>query len=354
MLDDPSPLVRRSLAEAFASSSAAPHHCVIALANDQSDIAAIVLSRSPVLSDAELVDCAVIGDAIAQSAIALRPVLSPGVCAALAEVGAREAVISLAVNTAAFAPESALRRILERFGDDGEVREAILERPGLSAGLRADLVAATARALSEFVVGREWMPVERARRVERDATEKGAVIIAASESEHGVAHCRDLARRLRVSGRLTAGLALRALLSGHRALFEAMLVELSGLTPARVAGLVNHPEGAGFAALYARAKLPSVLLPGFRAALAAHAEGDGDDSGRLSRRRVAAVRRACEAASTAELAGLMTMLRRFESEAAREDARLATGERLARDAAIPETPRYEIDLAAIEAELVDA
>ncbi len=65
MLDDPSPLVRRALAEAFASAREAPHHCISALACDQSDIAAVVLARSPLLSDAELVDCAAVGDAFA-------------------------------------------------------------------------------------------------------------------------------------------------------------------------------------------------------------------------------------------------------------------------------------------------
>jgi uncharacterized protein (DUF2336 family) len=98
---------------------------------------------------------------------------SPLVRRALAEVGAREAVISLAVNPAADAPDDALRRIIERFGDDGEVREAMLGRPDLSAGARADLVLAATRALSSFVVERGWMPEERVARVGREAVEKG-------------------------------------------------------------------------------------------------------------------------------------------------------------------------------------
>ena len=60
LVEDPSPLVRRALAEAFASAADAPHHCVAVLANDQSDIASIVLSRSPVLTDGELIDCATV------------------------------------------------------------------------------------------------------------------------------------------------------------------------------------------------------------------------------------------------------------------------------------------------------
>src|SRR5215207_4837542 len=69
MLDDPAPVVRRALAEAFANATEAPRHLVVALANDRSDIAALVLSRSPVLIEADLVDCAALGDELAQIAI---------------------------------------------------------------------------------------------------------------------------------------------------------------------------------------------------------------------------------------------------------------------------------------------
>jgi len=97
LLDDSSPLVRRALADSFASATEAPHHIVLSLADDQSDISCVVLRRSPLLSDTDLIDCAAIGDTIAQSAIALRPRVSAAVAAAVAEVGAREALISLAI-----------------------------------------------------------------------------------------------------------------------------------------------------------------------------------------------------------------------------------------------------------------
>ena len=141
LLDDPSPLVRRALADNFASAADAPRSLISALANDQSDIAAPVLSRSPILSEAELVDCAAIGDAFAQSAIALRARVPVSVAAALAEVGAREAAISLAVNPGAELAEFSMRRMIERFGDDGEMREALLSRPWLPATIRSQLVA---------------------------------------------------------------------------------------------------------------------------------------------------------------------------------------------------------------------
>lgn len=73
LLDDPAPLVRRRLAEYFAAQTHAPKALITALACDQSDIAAPVLAHSPLLSDAELIDIAATGDAIAQESIAQRP-----------------------------------------------------------------------------------------------------------------------------------------------------------------------------------------------------------------------------------------------------------------------------------------
>ncbi len=162
VLDDPSALVRRALAEAFASAAEAPRHIVLALACDQSEVASVVLARSPALTDAELVDCAAVGDVAAQTALARRPRLSPGVAAALAEIGRREAVLALADNLEADLPASALWRIFERFGEDAEAREALLSRAWLPPALRNELAAATARALADFAARCDWLSPERA------------------------------------------------------------------------------------------------------------------------------------------------------------------------------------------------
>ncbi|HMF05475.1 MAG TPA: hypothetical protein VKE72_00450 [Methylocella sp.] len=57
LVDHASPDVRRALAEGLACAENVPHYMVHTLANDSSDVASIILARSPVLSDAELVDC---------------------------------------------------------------------------------------------------------------------------------------------------------------------------------------------------------------------------------------------------------------------------------------------------------
>jgi uncharacterized protein (DUF2336 family) len=370
LLDDPSPIVRKSLAEAFASATDAPHAIVLALANDQSAISSIVLGRSPVLSDAELIDCAAVGDAFAQAAIALRPRLSGVVCAALAEIGSREALIALAVNSGAEIADFSMRRMIERFGADGEMREALLSRPEMPPVLRSALVQATAQALSAFVTSRAWLSPERAERVTRDARESANIMISAeSARDRDYTGACELVAYLRQSGQLTAGLILRSLLSDHRALFEAALGELSGMPTKRVAGLIREFRSAGFAALYNRAGLPAGLLPAFRAALEAQREvgfvNESCHTAALSRSIIERVLTACEDTNEGHLDGLLALLRRFEAEALREEARV-----LALDLRRPEqetnvvVPMASraadrlapplIDLEALEAEILQA
>ncbi len=330
LIDDASPLVRKALADNFASAVDAPRAIISALAADQSDVASPVLSRSPLLSDAELIDAAAIGDAFAQSAISLRAAVPAAVCAALAEIGAREAAISLAVNPGADLPEFSMRRMVERFGDDGEMREALLARPWLPATVRNDLVNAAAAALTGFAVDCGWISRERAQRVSLESRDKANVIIVAAAAERdGRDGVRELVTHLRASNQLTASLTLRALLSGNRDLFEAALVELSGLSAEKVAGLAHNCRGAGFAALYAKAGLPEKYLPAFRAALEALREYGRDSAtqllneARLSLVMIERVLTACEGIKGGELDRLLALLRRFEMEASLESARAA-------------------------------
>ena len=98
LLDDPSPLVRRALAEVFACSQKAPGVIVQALAADQPDVAIPVLSRSPLLTEDDLVDLIATGQPDAQVAIASRVLLPRSLAAAIAEVGRAEACLALLEN----------------------------------------------------------------------------------------------------------------------------------------------------------------------------------------------------------------------------------------------------------------
>ena len=335
LLDDPSPLVRRALAEALAHAEDAPHTVLVGLLQDQPEIAAIVVRHSPLLIDAELVDLVGAGEPLIQYAIARRTLVPAPVAAAIAEVGCVEACLALVALDNADLPDFSIDRIVARFGDDPDIREALFQRADLSAGARQALVVKLSEALSSFVTGRGWLAPDRAGRIVREASEKATVVIAAAAPTTNLS---SLVRHLRRSGQLTTGLILRALLSGHVRLFEEALAELSGLTARRVSGLVHDRRGSGFRALYEQAGLPVSAYPAFAAALEAwHAEGmvtTGRSGDALLRRRmVERVLTAYAPLAASELDQLLVLLRRFAAEAARDEARAFTEDLIAgRDA----------------------
>lgn len=322
LLDDPSPLVRRAMAEALGASADAPPAVVTALAADQPEIAAIVLERSPLILDAELVDAVGSGEAFAQLAIAGRAHVPCAVSAAIAEVGAAEACLTLIENPGADIVPFSFERLAERHGHVAAIREALFARPDLPTATRQQLLTQLSQTLTDFVTARTWIEERRARQIAHDACEKATVSLAASVPAREV---RPLVTHLRISGQLTAGLVLRALLSGHIRLFEEALAELSGLPVARVSALVHDRRGGGFDALLRRA-LPASTHRAFQAAVAAMAEtgfaGSAGGATRLKRSMVERALTACSQGPAGDIDPLLTLLRRFATEAARDEARL--------------------------------
>lgn len=322
MLDDPSLLVRQALAEALGASPDAPRHVVVALAGDAGEVAACVLSRSPLLADADLVDCAALGDERLQSAIAGRRPVSAPVAAALAEIGVPAALVVLARNPHATIADFSLARMVERHGSHALVREALLVRPDLPVDIAQAIAAAIAADLGRFVSACGWLSPERSGRVTREASDRTAIALSARSDEDGAARLVEFLAR---SGQLTPALLLRSLLSGRFGLVEAAFADLSGMSSVRVSAILHDRSSGAFRALYGRAGLPASLRGAFEAALDALHDGRADErasGARLSRRVVAQALAECEGQADAESGRLVALLRRFEAEAALDEARL--------------------------------
>ena len=144
---------------------------------------------------------------------------------------------------------------------------------------------------------------------------------------------RPLIRHLRESGQLNAGLILRSLLSGNVELFEEALADLAQVPLSRVVGIVHDRRGAGFRALYDKAGLPASTFPAFREALEAMREEgfmfEPGGASRLKRRIIERMLTRCESEAPDEIEPLLTLLRRYAAEAAREEARLFCDELVA-------------------------
>jgi uncharacterized protein (DUF2336 family) len=314
LLDDSSVCVRRALAEALCRARDAPRGVVLALAADEPEAAAPVLQYSPVLTDADLVDCVASGDVVVQTALARRPNLPPRAKAALAETGHFDAVRALIANVESDLSAELLHRIFARFGDDASLRDALLERPALPAALRARIVVAAAKDLA--VEASQWMAPLRAERVAREARDQAICTIASSCPDERA----ELTRALRAAGALTPALLLRSLLGGQRTLFAQALAELSGLPTPRVVAFILEPQGEGFAALARRAGLKGGVLIAFRAALGAIKAHSGEGGDRLKLPLVQKVIDACEQRDDPALIKVRALLWRFAAEAAKAEA----------------------------------
>ena len=341
LLDDPSPLVRGALAQVFASAQKAPPVVVHALAADQPEVAIPVLSRSPLLSDEDLVDLFATAPPDSQMAIASRAMLSRPVAAAIAEVGSAQACLALIENPDADIALFSIDRIIERFGHLSAIRQNLIARNDLPMASRQALLAKLSQTLAGFVTARHWLGSEHAEHAAREACEKATVALAAETPYEEIA---ELMRHLRQSGQLTAGMILRALLSGNVVLFEEAIAELTGMPIDRVSAYIHDKNISGFRAIYTRAGLPNAAYPAFREAIAALRDGIlvGETGGvsRLKRRMVERVLDACAAERREDMASLVALLRRFAVEAAREEARMFCDDLVAYDH-VPYMPQIE-------------
>jgi uncharacterized protein (DUF2336 family) len=235
LLDDPSPRVRLALAESLADSTEVPRTVIMSLAEDQPEIACTVITCSPILSDADLVDLAGRGDGLTRGFIASRPGLSRGVAAAIAEIGEEGDILLLLENDTAAISRISLRRIAERHGQCCDIRNLLLDREDLPADARHLLVGHISAVLASSGLVRMTMAPSRIDYVTREAGEAATVTIAGTVPHDEIP---NLVEHLRVSGRLTPAFLIHALCTGKVDFFAGAVMALSGLEDRRVRAIL--------------------------------------------------------------------------------------------------------------------
>lgn len=260
LLDDPAPQVRMALAEVLAREAGAPRAIMVSLAEDQPEIASIVILYSPVLADADLVDIAGRGTVETRALIAARSEVSIGVAAALAEIGDAAELEVLLENPRARLTTFTLRRIAERHGHCERIRSLLLDRDDLTSGIRQLLVQFVADALagSDLVIG-----AVGSSRIERIAREAGdCATISLLADVHGEELSR-LTEQLRLAGRLSPAFLMHALCAGRTDFFSSAIVAISGLDERRVRSILATGRFHAVRALLESAGLARDLSPIF-------------------------------------------------------------------------------------------
>ncbi|OCP26421.1 MULTISPECIES: DUF2336 domain-containing protein [unclassified Ensifer] len=264
LLDDPSPKVRSALAEVLAPSSDIPRAIILGLAEDQPEIAYIVISRSPVLTDEDLVDLAARGSAETRALIAARAFVSRSVCAAIAEIGSEEEMLILLENNGAQLSRRSLKRIADRLGHSAAIRDLLLDRADLPSDARHTLVEEVGVALAAFGLVQMAIGATRVERVTREACDVAAVGMAGTLA---VEELPGLVAHLRETGRLTPAFLLHALVTGRAEFFSAAIVDLSGVTEKRVRSILSGGRIHSIRALFESAGLGRDISEAFAEAV---------------------------------------------------------------------------------------
>lgn len=252
LLDDPSWKVRQAMAEALSMSRHAPLQVINALAGDQPEVAGLVLARSPLLTDTDLVDHVAGGHKAVQILIARRPTLSMLVSAAIAETGEPEACVALLANSGAEIASLSFRRMAERHGNVALVREALIGDPRLPSDCRHTLLVKVGEALARSPLVAALIGHNRVERVTRDACTKASLtLIEGTRAEEYAA----LVEHLRLRGDLTTSFLIRTVAHGKVDFFGTALVVLTGQTAARVRALLSGGQDVALAALFRKAGL---------------------------------------------------------------------------------------------------
>ncbi|WP_306117849.1 MULTISPECIES: DUF2336 domain-containing protein [unclassified Roseitalea] len=237
LLDDPSPKVRLALAEALSTSPRAPAQIVTALAHDQTEIAAMILARSPVIAESDLVERARGASGRLQGLIAARPEVPPRLALALARHGSADSAVALLSNANARICARCRAIIVERHAGHAGVRGALLQRGDLEPELRYALMRAAGTALGESALYRHAVG-EAAPELIRDTRQKA--LCALLRTLDG-APCEKLIDALGDTGDLTPVMMVRAACEGQIDFLAELLSVLTEVPTGRVTAImVNH------------------------------------------------------------------------------------------------------------------
>jgi hypothetical protein len=131
---------RRGFAETAADRDFVPHDLILVLAEDDISVAEPVLSRSPVLTDDDLVALTRDRGDDHRLAIASRSRLSQAVCRALVALGSATVVHRVGGNDGADLAAETIRDLQARATTDPDLRRILGERPDLSEILARSMI----------------------------------------------------------------------------------------------------------------------------------------------------------------------------------------------------------------------
>ena len=253
LIHDCEKAVRRDLSERLSSAPNPPHELIVALANDEIEVAEPILRASTMLRDAELVGVIRHRTQQHQLAIAMRRSLSEYVSDALVETGNIDVVKVLLENSDAHISEATMEYLAEESRRVDTYQEPLLRREDLRPELAARMYLWVSAALRSHIL--KNFDVDPSQIDDHLEDAAGAVARDSQRQQSGPQKAESekakpaevLARRLTEQRKITPDFLVQVLRQGEVPLFEALFGELSGLKAPRLQNVLYDSGGEGLA-----------------------------------------------------------------------------------------------------------
>jgi len=234
--------VRRALAERLAEQPLAPHELVIALANDDIEVAHPLLVNSDVLQDLELIEIIRNRTLEHQLAIGIRKSVSEEVTDALIATDSVDVIKTLLENHHAKISQRTMEYLVEQSQRVDTYQNPLLRRPDLETTLAKRMYWWVSAALRSYILERyEVDPGELDETME--STVKALTEGDGEFKPKAVALADELADRKEI----TPALIVKTLREGEVALFAALFGRYTGIRLQLVQRMLFEPGGEGLA-----------------------------------------------------------------------------------------------------------
>lgn len=225
--------VRAALAANLAATEAAPRDVILALANDEIEVAFPILAESPLLNDEELSDIVAARATGHRIAIAMRPDLGEKVSDSLIDSGDSEAIVCLLHNNDARISEATMGRVVDKAKTVAAYQKPLSSRSDLGPGLAMRLATFVADELQKTLIGSYGLDPIAVRNAAADA------VVDAAEAIAGEGEPADsLGAKKREVRQM-----LDTLRRGEWPHFEAAMVRFSGLSTRLVHAILQERDG---------------------------------------------------------------------------------------------------------------
>ena len=322
---DKSPDVRLAMAETLGHSELAPEEVVHFLSRDSDHIACVVVEKSPLISDAELILLAESSDEPVCLAMAKREVVSPHVASALIANASARTALTLLQNMGAAILKEDVFLIAKQHGHDAALRDFLMSRDDLPLVLRHELLLCTITALSQSPLLTQTLSAKKIDALMIDAFERSAMLLMRHADNQELV---DYIMILRKGGLLTPQFFVRAVCQGQVRFMNEVLAQLSNQKPHRVYHILSKGNKGALVALLSRTGLPEECQLAVRLAIGLLRElgqtriSDPAEFAHCLSSRLAAAYAEQARGKQASDAGsdrLAAILRRFAAEYSRDD-----------------------------------